>query len=159
MRKIIFIVCCMVLFSSAARAQEKTLHEVSEIILSHVEGTMICVAAGKECSEAEVLGLKADAMDDVLDVVLLVKSGNMNRMRLTNDQVMGLAARLGLLQSQFAHIAMFDTVCNLGILLLDYGAGIIHMGLVYFFPPLILLGLIMLPAGALLMLSCLFWWL
>lgn len=162
MRKVIFIVCCMVLFSSSALAQEKTLHEVSETILTHAEGTISCIAAGKECSEAEVLGLKADAVNDVRDVMLLVKSGDMHRMRLTNDQAMALTTRLGALQSQFVHIKIFDAVCNFGIYYFNFAQFLMLVGANFFAIGgilLILLGLIMFPATGLVMLSCLFWWL
>lgn len=162
MRKVIYIVSCLVLFSSSARAQEKTLHGVSEIILSHAEGTVSCIAAGKECSEAEVLGLKTDAENDVRDVVLLIKSGNVNRMKLTHDQAMALNARLAALQSQFVHIKIFDAVCNFGIYYLNFAQYLMLLGMSFFAVGgilLTLLGLIMLPAAGLVMLSCLFWWL
>jgi hypothetical protein len=159
MKKSIGIVCCLMLLSSAVCAQEKTFKNVSEIILSHAEATISCAAEGKECSGAHILALKAAAANDVHDVVLLVTSGNLSRMKLANDQGMALTARLAALQSQLVQIELFDRVCNLGILFLDYGAIIMHMGVVYNFFPLMLLGLIMLPVAGLLMLSCFFWWL
>ena len=164
MKKVIVIVCCGVLFSSAACAQEKTLHEISEIILTNAEATIQCVAAKNECSEGDVLALKAAAVDDMRDVVLLVTSGNMNRMRLTNDQVVALNARLGALKIQLAQVKLVEWMCNFGVLLVSsaqssIGLGLFYLPLLYISIPSLAIGLIMFPVGCLVMLSCLFWWL
>lgn len=153
----------MVLFSSAVRAQEKTLYAVSESILPQVEGTMSCIAEGNDCSEAEVLGLKADAVKGMRDAALLAMSGNVGLMKLTSGQRMALTARLSRLQAQFVHIAMFQTLCNYGIALLSAAKTLwvrglfdfILMGMIHD----LLLALILVPIGSLVILSCFFWWL
>ena len=163
MKKLIVFACCL-LVSSAARAQDKTLEETVERIVSHAEETTRCIARGTECPEADVLALKAAAVTDMHDVALLAISASAGRTGLAKDTAMALPRRLEELQHQLAGIEMLETVCNLGILVLNSGASIpIFIALFIPFTPAVyiglLIGLIVMSAGGLIMLSCLFWWL
>ncbi len=163
MKKLPVIAFCLLL-SAAAHAQEKSFQETIEAVVSHAEETTRCVAAGKECTEAAVLKLKAAAVADMHDIALLAISATASRTCLTKDRAMALTGRLEELRRQLAHIKILETVCNFGILVLNTGASIpITIAMFIPFTPAVyigfLIGLLVMSAGGLIMLSCLFWWL
>jgi hypothetical protein len=179
MKKTILVAVFVLLLPGALCAREKVLYDIAEDMITLAEATIQCADPESSCAEADAIVLKTDAENGLRDIVKLVKSGNLASMQLSREQFLRLISRLESLNSQLAHIEMFDTACNAGIALISSAPGIILLGyykfgfglwaittldltgivLILEGIMLMILGVLAIPTGCLLLLACLFWWL
>jgi hypothetical protein len=165
MKKIVIVAFFVLILPAASFANDKMVYGIADNMITLVEGTISCTAPGGLCTEADAIALKADAGKGLRDIMGLIMSGNLSGMKLSTDQTLYLSSRLEALKSQFVHIGMFETACNLGFVLLNYGVFLIGAGLFYLLPlpPVgivgLLGGIVLVPVSCLVLLTCLFWWL
>lgn len=181
MKKICLIVCFLIFFPAVALAQEKTLYAIGQEMFTLVEAYAACAARNAECTEEDALVLQADAENSLRDLTLLIKSGRVERMKITAGQARMLRERANTVREQLVHISLFDAPCNWGVIIVSYAISLVAyviqgimisfmLGLIFGYVWFAVIGVIvcslaLIPSFAIALGSfvflapCLFWWL
>jgi hypothetical protein len=162
MKKTLWLILCIAFLPAAASAQTTTLYDMSDSVLTLAEATLSCMADKEACSEAEVMALQADARQGMRELVSLLGSGNLPGLKLTGSQAAVLQARTAGLQDKMMYVSgLLQGACNIGIFLFNWALSLMtFIWVTLAFNALLwVIGLMLLVPGAILLLTCPFWWL
>ena len=114
MRILIAMLFLSLLMSGTAVAKDITLYELSSRTLDIAEAIAVCADPEGACADEDIKALKEDIANNRRELMGSIKSGTLPGLMLTLEEGETLQARTKDLQSRFAHIALFDVICNRG---------------------------------------------
>ena len=114
MRNLIAMLFLSLLMSGTAVAKDITLYEISSRTLDIADAIAVCADPEGACADEDIKALKEDIANNRRELMGSIKSGTLPGLMLTLEEGETLQARTKDLQSRFAHIALFDGICNKG---------------------------------------------